>query len=149
MSMVSPNRYRIAAVLFLLAHYPAAATSPDSGDVFVHVQVLKNGTIAQDVILTIRRGETANACFGKKPDVTGATLAQQRINCEGLQVAFSPRELRPDLIRASFAIEYRVPDNSSPATFNGFSVGGNFPMTPGTPIVTSDGPYILRVSARY
>lgn len=149
MSMVAIIRYLFTSLLILLSHNPAGATSPSSGEVFVHVQVLKNGTITQDVTLTTRHGETANACFGKKPDNTGAALAQQRINCDGLQVAFSPRELRPELIRAAVAIEYRVPANSTPATFDGFSLGGIFLMTPGTPIVTSEGPYMLRMYARY
>ena len=147
--MVEIIRYLFASLLFLLSHHPAGATPAASDEVSVHVQVLKNGTVTKDVTLTAKQGDTATACFGKKHDNAVATAAQPPIDCEGLQVAFSPKDLGPELIRASFAIEYRVQSNTTPETVEGFSLGGNFPMTPGTPIITSDGPYMLRVYARY
>jgi len=149
---MSTTRFAICTRLVaLLLPFHAGAAPAGQREVIVHVQILKDDHIIEDVTLQANQGTAAGACFGAAL-APAETAAPRRITCNGLRFTFTPRELREDVIHASFAVEYYRPlkqEGAAAPRFEGFSFAASPAMTPGTPIVAGPPPYTLRLSARY
>lgn len=151
MSLGNTWRAMCASLVMLLFSLHVGAAAAGKGEVIVHVQILKDGHIIEDVTVNATQGMASGMCYGTALTPTEAA-AQRRITCNGLLLAFTPRELHEDAIHASFAVEYFKPVNregGATARFEGFSFAASPAMTPGTPIVAGQLPYVLRLSARY
>lgn len=139
------------SLVALLLPYHACAAPAGQREVIVHVQILKDDHIIEDVSLQANQGTAAGACFGAAL-APAETASPRRITCNGLLLRFTPRELREDVIHASFAVEYYRPlkqEGAAAPRFEGFSLAASPAITPGTPIVAGPPPYTLRLSARY
>ncbi|HEY0848039.1 MAG TPA: hypothetical protein VGE12_21920 [Noviherbaspirillum sp.] len=143
-------RYLSAGIALLLLQLHAGAAPAGNGKFTLHVQVLKDNVVVEDVTVDAAQGETAGACFGTRLDPATLPQGQRRVECDGLRVAFTPREAEPQALQASFAVEYFKPvaATGAPARYDGFSTGATMRMTLGTPVVTAHVPYTLRVDAR-
>lgn len=137
------------AVLLLPLHVGAAPAG--KRQVTVHVQILKDGHIIEDVVVNATQGTPTGTCHGSTL-VPIESATQRRITCNGLLFSFAPRELREEAIHASFAVEYYKPvsrEGATTSSFEGLTFAASPAMTPGTPIVAAQLPYVLRLSARY
>lgn len=140
-----------ASLVVLLLPFHAGAAPAGQREVIVHVQILKDDHIIEDVTLQANEGTVAGACFGAAL-APSETASPRRITCNGLLFKFTPRELREDVIHASFAVEYYRPlpqESAAAPRSEGFSFAASPAMTPGTPMVAGPPPFTLRLSARY
>lgn len=152
MNWVPNLRYLCASALLFAAYHHACAKSLAEKEVVLHVQVLKEGAIVEDAIVTARQGAIAIQCFGTRLDTSVHVPGQPHVNCDGVRVVFSPRELQPAVIQAAFTVEYDrriIEGNTTSSRFQGYSISANHSMKTGTPIVAGNGSYTLKLYARY
>lgn len=152
MSRIPTARHLYASLLLFALHHHTGATPVADGEVVLHVQILKEGTLVEDATLAAQQGATASRCFGTELDSSLPIQGSRRIGCDGLRLVFSPGELRPEAVHASLSVEYykrSAQANAASSRFEGFSISASLAMNNGTPIVAGDGPYSLRLYARY